>query len=60
MGINSLTRWGFLAAALMVVFEVRATAIRIDINTIELGPNGFNGDLTFDLTHGQSLPKLDD
>jgi len=52
MGINSLTRWGFLAAALLLVFEVRATSIRIDINTAALGLNGSNWDLAFDLTRG--------
>ena len=49
MGINSLTRWGFLAAALLLVFEVRAASIRIDINTSALGVNGQNWDLAFDL-----------
>lgn len=52
MGINSLTRWGFLAAALLLVFEVRATSIRIDINTGALGLNGQNWDLAFDLIDG--------
>ena len=52
MGTHSLTRWGFLAAALLVVFEVRAAAIRIDIDTDVLGLNGTNWDLAFDLTDG--------
>jgi hypothetical protein len=52
MGINSLTRWGFLAAALLLVFEVRAASIRIDINTSALGLNGQNWDLAFDLIDG--------
>ena len=37
MSNSSLTRWGFLAAALLLVFEVRATTIRVDINTNALG-----------------------
>ena len=57
MGINSLTRWGFLTAALLLVFEVRATVIKIEIDTVALGLNPSNWDLTFDLTRGQALPN---
>ena len=54
MGVNSLTRWGFLAAALLLVFEVRATLIQVDIDTGASGLNiaGQNWDLAFDLTDG--------
>jgi len=54
---NSLARWGFLAAALLLVFEVRATTIRVDINTNALGLNGQNWDLAFDLTDGNTEPN---
>jgi len=57
MANNSLARWGFLAAALLLVFEVRATAIRVDINTNALGLNGQNWDLAFDLTDGNPEPN---
>lgn len=45
MSNNSLTRWGVLAAALLLVFEVRATTIRIDIDTNALGLNSQKLDL---------------
>ena len=54
---NSLARWGFLAAAFLLVFEVRATTIRIDIDTSALGLNGQNWDLAFDLTDGNTEPN---
>ena len=59
MGINSLTRWGFLVAALLLVFEVRATTIQIDIDTGPLGLNlaGQSWDLAFDLTNGNPQPN---
>jgi hypothetical protein len=57
MAINSLTRWGFLAAALLVVLEVGATVMKVEIDTSVLGLDGQNWDLTFDLTKGQSLPN---
>ena len=52
MGTNSLARWGFLAAAFLLVFEVRANSIRIDIDTDALGLSGQNWDLAFDLVQG--------
>ena len=57
MGINSLTRWGFLVAALLLVFEVRATTIRIDIDTNALNLNNQDWDLAFDLTNGNPQPN---
>lgn len=57
MGTNSLTRWGFLAAALLLVFEVRAATIRIDIDTDALGLNGSNWDLAFDLVDANPDPN---
>jgi hypothetical protein len=57
MANNSLARWGFLAAALLLVFEVRATTIRVDIDTNALGLNTQNWDLAFDLTDGNPEPN---
>ena len=57
MGVKALTRWGFLAAALLLVFEVRATSIRIDIDTDALGLNTQNWDLAWDLNDGNPQPN---
>ena len=58
MTSNSLARWGFLAAAVLLVFEVRAAStIQIDIDTSALGLNGQNWDLAFDLIDGNTEPN---
>lgn len=53
---NAVLRLGFVAA-LLVVIQVRAASIQIEIDTASLGLNGQNWDLAFDLTGDNPQPN---